>query len=280
MLTEHRLDYPSDTALAEAVAKKVGVGRETARRWPVQYDGQLFSTSQTINFHARLGPRMEAAEAGGRARELAAFLSALASADDGIGEVETDYAHCWRPDAVTVRDTRYEIFYRAMFPEVSLSAAIVIAIVRSDLFCLGLLRELAPLHQAHELAPSTFKLRFVGLWQVLETLRASTTRTAAMDLTPAMLRDVAKLLSDRNFEVMRSNGARQLRNVLVHYGIGRIDTGRLKPDDTLIGLPQLLMDGMDWRSVDDLLGENIDAVLRMLSSWAGPFEHTLQIPHE
>ena len=30
MLAEHRSDYPSDTALAEAVAKKVGVGRETA----------------------------------------------------------------------------------------------------------------------------------------------------------------------------------------------------------------------------------------------------------
>lgn len=38
MFVEHRQDYPSDTALAEAVAKKVGVGRETARRWLVQTD--------------------------------------------------------------------------------------------------------------------------------------------------------------------------------------------------------------------------------------------------
>jgi transposase-like protein len=38
MLADHRQDYPSDTALAEAVAKKVGVGRETARRWLVQAD--------------------------------------------------------------------------------------------------------------------------------------------------------------------------------------------------------------------------------------------------
>ena len=38
MFAEHRQDYPSDTALAEAVAKKVGVGRETARRWLVQFD--------------------------------------------------------------------------------------------------------------------------------------------------------------------------------------------------------------------------------------------------
>ena len=38
MFAEHRQDYPSDTALAEAVAQKVGVGRETARRWLVQSD--------------------------------------------------------------------------------------------------------------------------------------------------------------------------------------------------------------------------------------------------
>lgn len=38
MFAEHRQDYSSDTALAEAVAKKVGVGRETARRWLVQAD--------------------------------------------------------------------------------------------------------------------------------------------------------------------------------------------------------------------------------------------------
>jgi len=38
LLAEHRGDYPSDTAAAEAIAKKVGVGRETVRRWLVQAD--------------------------------------------------------------------------------------------------------------------------------------------------------------------------------------------------------------------------------------------------
>jgi transposase len=38
MVADHRGDYASDTALAEAVASKVGVGRETVRRWMVQAD--------------------------------------------------------------------------------------------------------------------------------------------------------------------------------------------------------------------------------------------------
>jgi transposase-like protein len=38
MVADHRGDYPSETALAEAVASKVGVGRETVRRWIIQAD--------------------------------------------------------------------------------------------------------------------------------------------------------------------------------------------------------------------------------------------------
>jgi transposase-like protein len=38
MFADHRPEYPSDTALAEAVARKLGIGRETARRWLVQAD--------------------------------------------------------------------------------------------------------------------------------------------------------------------------------------------------------------------------------------------------
>ena len=38
MVVDHRGDYDSDTALAEAVASKVGVGRETVRRWIIQAD--------------------------------------------------------------------------------------------------------------------------------------------------------------------------------------------------------------------------------------------------
>ena len=36
LVTEHRQEYPSDTAAAAAVAKQLGLGRETVRRWVVQ----------------------------------------------------------------------------------------------------------------------------------------------------------------------------------------------------------------------------------------------------
>jgi len=38
LLADHRQDYPSDTALAEAIAGRLGIGRETVRRWLVQAD--------------------------------------------------------------------------------------------------------------------------------------------------------------------------------------------------------------------------------------------------
>jgi len=36
MVQEHQQDYPSQTAAARAVAKQLGLGRETVRRWVVQ----------------------------------------------------------------------------------------------------------------------------------------------------------------------------------------------------------------------------------------------------
>ena len=36
MVQEHQQDYPSQTAVVEAVAKQLGLGRETVRRWIVQ----------------------------------------------------------------------------------------------------------------------------------------------------------------------------------------------------------------------------------------------------
>ena len=36
LVTEHQQEYPSLTAAAEAVAKQLGVGKESVRRWVVQ----------------------------------------------------------------------------------------------------------------------------------------------------------------------------------------------------------------------------------------------------
>jgi transposase len=36
MVQEHQQDYPSQTAVVEVVAKQLGLGRETVRRWIVQ----------------------------------------------------------------------------------------------------------------------------------------------------------------------------------------------------------------------------------------------------
>jgi transposase len=36
MVQEHEQDYPSQTAAVQAVAKQLGLGRETVRRWVVQ----------------------------------------------------------------------------------------------------------------------------------------------------------------------------------------------------------------------------------------------------
>src|SRR4029450_8740087 len=71
MVVEHLQDYPSRTTAAQAVAKQLGVGRETVRRWVVDAE---------IDAGARAGLRLgraggdqgvegEGAPAGGRQRD-------------------------------------------------------------------------------------------------------------------------------------------------------------------------------------------------------------------
>ena len=55
LVTEHRGEYPSDTAAAAAVAKQLGLGRETVRRWVVQAEVDTGArTGLTSEEHAEI----------------------------------------------------------------------------------------------------------------------------------------------------------------------------------------------------------------------------------
>ena len=103
MFADHRQDYPSDTALAEAVAKKLGIGRETARRWLVQAD---------VNAGARPGATSEEQveikrlRAGvKRLREDNEILKSLGRARLSRGGPER-HERSWRPRVNRLRRAR------------------------------------------------------------------------------------------------------------------------------------------------------------------------------
>jgi transposase len=49
MVQEHQQDYPSVTAAAQAVAKQLGLGRETVRRWVVDAEVDAGTRSGTTS---------------------------------------------------------------------------------------------------------------------------------------------------------------------------------------------------------------------------------------
>ena len=49
MVAEHQQDYPSVTAAAAAVAKQLGLGRETVRRWVVDAEVDAGTRSGTTS---------------------------------------------------------------------------------------------------------------------------------------------------------------------------------------------------------------------------------------
>jgi transposase len=55
MVAEHQQDYPSVTAAAAAVAKQLGLGRETVRRWVVDAEVDAGTRSGTTSVeHAEI----------------------------------------------------------------------------------------------------------------------------------------------------------------------------------------------------------------------------------
>lgn len=241
------------------------------------YGDQILCTSHSIAFHARLDPRSEHAETVERARELAGYLSGLCDACDKDWSND-DYFRGWRSDLAASKDARYENLYPAMFPTVPLAEALALAIFRSDLIALKLMREIVPV--SDPLASATFKFRFAGVWQVIETLNAVVAPGTDLNLSDPMRDELETLLSSEQMNPMRTKGAGDLRNVLVHYGLGSIDPDGLDWHDPLLGLPELLLDGMNWLAADQMLDEQIAAFLGVLGAWTGPFGHTLEEPHE
>lgn len=243
----------------------------------VLYDDQILCTSQSIRFHARLDPRAEQAELVARGRELAAYLSGLCDAG-GEDWRDEDYFQRWASHLIVPKDSQYENLYRAMFPTVPLAEAIALAIIQSDLIGLKMLREIVP--QSDPLAQATFKFRFTGVWQIIQTLKVVVAPGAALNLPEPMRDELRALLFSEKIEPMRTKGARTLRNVLVHYGLGSIDPVGLDWKDPILGLPQLLLDGTNWRATDEMLDEQITALVGIFRAWTQPYAHTLEEPHE
>ena len=241
----------------------------------VLYDEQILCTSHSISFHAGLDPRAKQTETVERARELAAYLSGLAAAANE--DWDDDYFRGWCSDLVAPKDARYEKLYAAMFPSVPLAEAMALAILRCDLVALKSMREIVPV--SDPLAPATFKFRFAGVWQIIETLRAVAAPGGDLTLSDAMRHELERLLSGERLEPMRTKGARALRNVLVHYGLGSIDPEVLNWGDPVLGLPELLLDGTSWLAADQMLDEQIAAMLAMFSAWTGPIGDALEEPH-
>ena len=238
------------------------------------YDRQMLCTSHSIGFHARLDPRAKPAQTMDRSRELATYLSGLW---DLSGKwTNDDYARGWRADLVKPKDAQYERLYPAMFPGVPIPQAIALAILQTDLTGLKVMRQIVPI--CDPLAPSTFKFRFAGVWQILETLESVSTPNSDLNLPGDMRSDIEALVNSEQMLPIRTRSARKLRNILVHYGLGSAELGILDLSEPLLGLPQHFLNGTDWLAADALLDEQIDTLLRVIGSWTGPFSHTLKDP--
>lgn len=69
-------------------------------------------------------------------------------------------------------------------------------------------------------------------------------------------------------------------DLAIGKNLGPINPDGLDWHDPLLGLPELLLDGTTWLAADEMLDEQIAALLGVIGSWTGPFCTTLEEPHE
>lgn len=240
----------------------------------VLYDGNLLCTSQSATFHARLRPGSPRQALLDRSRELGENLRALADiCDVRMGD---DYWAGWRPSSVEVKDASWSVLYRQMFPGIDPALAMALGILEVGLVSLRLMGELAPSNSP--LGPSAFKLRFVGVWQILQTLEEISVGGWAY-LSSAKRGRLDELLEGDEACLLRTSGARRLRNTLMHYGIHHDDVENLTSGDELLGLTELHLGGLGWVTVDRLVGGCIDAIIPLLEEWQGDYRDALVEPH-
>jgi transposase len=116
MFAAHRQDYPSETALAEAVAQKLGVGQETSRRWLVQADiNAACRPSTTSNEAAEIrrltaGVKMlrEDNETLKAAMDSSPVSSTPATADHGVHQRHDSQGPCGRVDLPSAHRARLQ----------------------------------------------------------------------------------------------------------------------------------------------------------------------------
>jgi hypothetical protein len=240
------------------------------------YDGRIVSTSHSIRYHAGLDMHLSGEEVSARAQELAYYLTLLTGAQGDAWAKDETFADSWDLSLSTPMDTKFASFYGSTFADFALSESMALTMLSCQVNTAILLG-----HLSRHIAIArclAFKFRFASIWQVLATLRKISVTDSPFGFAPSQRGELTSMLSTAGPMYLFGQGARKLRNTMVHYGARDLALSDLIWNDPFLGLPQKFCDGQGWSDLDILIEQCAKSIQQLLDAWRGPFAQLLNEP--
>jgi hypothetical protein len=239
-----------------------------------RHRGVLVGTTHSVHFN--LGLPAEAFDfndldrsIGVHIREAAQQFGELAQPDPGAGATNLAWLDVIDPADVSCEDVKAASFYRSAFAG-SLPTGMAAAVLSLQAACgaaQGLLG-LSPCPTAGVWTEPILKLRFVVLFQALESLRRLVERHSGV-IGPEACAHLSQFLNEPEARQIQAGGGRRLRNILVHYGLHDVDDSDLRGDRQLFGLVELCSGGLTYQQLCVLTDRLLAQLRQTLCGWSG-----------
>jgi hypothetical protein len=164
-------------------------------------------------------------------------------------------------------DVRSERYYRARFNGTTTPSINALLIVFQT--CMNFVDTILPAGGPRDsLEYSTFKIRFLTIYQVLRSLEILRTQRAA-ELTAESMAVIAEILDTTEARMIIDPSAKPFRNTLMHYGPdSRIDLSLVDEDDLVGSLIPLCYSGQHATQFASLVDDCIAQTAAGLNTWA------------
>ena len=231
------------------------------------YNGRIIGTTHSMQCNlglsindvslSDLGPAIL-----GVAAECSRFVDSIARAHDWHG---TSFLNYVDPKRISMKDKRAARYYRSLFDR-SLPLGLRASLL-SFQASLNFLHEMLSADRESRSCGTVTKLKYITLRHIYTSLRRVELQyQPALNAKSRWLLNAA-LTPTAEAKILAVSDNR-LRNVLVHYGLGKTPTGVLSRDLPLFGLVETFCPGHTFDSFSEIVDSEVQRVSLILNKWS------------
>jgi hypothetical protein len=124
--------------------------------------------------------------------------------------------------------------------------------------------------RANDIDYTVFKIRFLTLYSVLESLKRLRAEQQSHRLAPRSVSFIDRIVDTAETQTIIARSAKPFRNTLMHYNLDpRVDVARVDVNQPLFGLVPIYFPSYDVAAFAAMVDQCINEVASKLEEWAG-----------